>query len=79
MDDFFSVPLGTVAPDEPEESVENSTFPADIDEHRGKWVALRAGKIVAVRDTAKELRQQFSDQHLGVTFFHVPASPLILR
>jgi hypothetical protein len=52
----------------------------DIDEHRGKWVALDAqDKVVAVRDTGEELREEFGDQHLGVIFFHVPTSDLIAR
>jgi hypothetical protein len=37
------------------------------------------GKILAVKDTRAELRKQFGDRHLGVTFFHVPPTPLVLR
>ena len=79
MDDLFSVPLGTVPPGEPEESVGISPVPAEAAEHRGKWLALRSGKIIAVRDTAAELRKEFGDHHLGITFFRVPPARTILR
>lgn len=79
MDDFFSVPLGTTAPDEPEESVGISPVPAEAAKYRGKWLALSAGKIIAVRDTADELRKELGDRHLGITFFRVPPSRVILR
>jgi hypothetical protein len=79
MDDFFSVPLGTVPPNEPQVSVGISPVPAEAAKYRGKWLALSSGKIIAVRDTEAELRKEFGAHHLGTTFFHVPASSVILR
>ena len=79
MDDFFSVPLGTVAPGEQEDSVGIAPVPAEAYKHRGKWLALRSGQILAVRDTRAELREEFGDRRAEVSFFHVPPTALILR
>lgn len=79
MKDFFSVPPGYVDPDEEEDGVSPSPVPAEAYEHRGKWLALRVGKILAVKNTRADLRKEFGDRHLGVTFFHVPPTPLVLR
>jgi hypothetical protein len=79
MNDLFSVPLGYIAPGEEDDGVSPSPVPAEAYEHRGKWLALHVGKILAVKDTRAELRKQFGDRHLGVTFFHVPPTPLVLR
>lgn len=74
--DLFSVPLGYVDPDQgPDDGI--STVPAIPDEafdHRGKWVALRAGKLLAVRDTSEELWDEFGDRAAEVSFFHVPTT-----
>ncbi len=79
MYDFFSVPLGYAAPSEEEDGISISPVPAEAAKHRGKWLALRSGKIVAVRDSVEALRKEFGEHHVGVTFFHVPASPVVLR
>jgi hypothetical protein len=74
MDDLFSVPLGYVDPDQgPDDGV--STVPAIPDEafeHRGKWLALRGRKILAIRDSRAELRKEFGHRRTEVVFFHVP-------
>jgi len=73
MDDLFSVPLGYVDPDQgPDDGWSPSPIPPEAFEHRGKWLALRGRKIVAVRDTRAELRKEFGHRRTGVVFFHVP-------
>jgi hypothetical protein len=80
MDDLFSVPLGYVDPDQgPDNELSLPAIPAEAFEHRGKWVAFRGRKILAVRDTRAELRTEFGDQHLGVIFFHVPETRVFAR
>jgi len=80
IDDFFSVPLGTVPAGEPDESFDGSVpFPKEINDYRGKWVAVSGTKIIAVRATEALLRKALGDQHLGVTLFHVPTSENIAR
>jgi hypothetical protein len=79
MDDFFSVPLGTLPPDEPEESVGISPVPAEAYEHRGKWLALLRGRIVAIHDSEAEIYADPIVRKPEITTFHVPPTPLILR
>jgi hypothetical protein len=78
MDDFFSVPLGYVDPDQrPDDDVLSpSPIPPEAFEHRGKWLALRGRKILAVRDTRAELRKEFGHRRTEVVFFHVPVSSI---
>jgi hypothetical protein len=80
MIDLFSVPAGTVPQVDPEHGVDHSVpFPPEIDDHRGKWVAVRQGEIIAVRDTQRELRQAVSEEHGAVRLFHVPTSDVAAR
>ncbi|MFI4992655.1 MAG: hypothetical protein ACHQCH_03425 [Solirubrobacterales bacterium] len=79
MDDFFSVPLGYVDPDQgpdDDDRVSPSPIPPEAYEHRGKWLALRGRKILAIRDTEAELREEFGHRRTEVIFFHVPVSPI---
>jgi hypothetical protein len=56
IDDFFSVPVGTVPQVDPEHSEDHSVpFPPEVNDHRGKCVAIRGDKIIAVRDTDIQL------------------------
>jgi hypothetical protein len=80
IDDLFSVPAGTVPQVDPEHGVDHSIpFPAEIDDHRGRWVAVHRGKILAVRDTEAQLRKALGHAHSGVRLFHVPASDVAAR
>jgi hypothetical protein len=80
MDDLFSVPLGYVDPDQPvEEEPTVSPIPPEAFDHRGKWVALHAGRLLAVRDTPDELREEFGDRRSEVSFFHVPPTNVYAR
>jgi hypothetical protein len=80
MDDLFSVPLGYVDPDQgPEDGWSPSPIPSEAFEHRGKWVALHVGKILAVRDTPAELWDEFGDRAAEVSFFHVPTTNVYAR
>jgi hypothetical protein len=74
MDDLFSVPLGYVDPDQgPDDGVSTvSAIPDEAFEHRGKWLALRGRKILAIMDTRAELRKEFGHRRTEVVFFHVP-------
>jgi len=81
MDDLFSVPLG-YTPSEAqgeEDGTSISPIPPEAFDHRGKWVALRAGRLLAVRDTRGELREEFSDRRAEVSFFHVPTTQIYAR
>jgi len=76
VDDLFSVPLGYVDPDQgPDNELSLPAIPAEAFEHRGKWVAFRGCKILAVRDTRAELGQR----RTGVIFFHVPETRVFAR
>jgi len=80
MDDLFSVPLGYVDPDQgPDDELSPSPIPPEAFEHRGKWLALRGRKVLAVRDTRAELRQEFGLHHPGITFFNVPETRNLAR
>jgi len=80
VNDLFSVPLGYVDPDQgPEDEPTVSPIPAEAFEHRGKWVALHAGKLLAVRETREELREEFGDRRHEVSFFHVPTTNVYAR
>ncbi len=80
MDDLFSVPVGTVPQIDPEHGVDHATsFPAEIDDYLGKWVAVRRGEIVAVADTEADVRKALGDEQLGVRLFHVPNSVVAAR
>jgi len=80
MTDLFSVPAGTVPQVDPEYGVDHSVpFPAEIDDHRGKWVAIRRSEMIAVRDTQRELFDEFGLLHPGIRFFRVPTSDVAAR
>jgi Family of unknown function (DUF5678) len=80
MIDLFSVPAGTVPQVDPEHGVDQSTsFPAEIDDYLGKWVAVRRDDIIAVRDTEEDLLETLGEDQLGVTLFHVPSSVVAAR
>ncbi len=79
MDDLFSVPLGYAAPGEEEDGVSISPVPPDAYDHPGKWLALHAAQILAVRDTEAELRNEFEDRAAEVSFFHVPTATVFAR
>jgi hypothetical protein len=73
VDDLFSVPLGYVDPDQgPDNELSLPSIPAEAFEHRGKWLALRGRKILAIRDSRAELRKEFGHRRTEVRFFHVP-------
>jgi hypothetical protein len=80
MDDLFSVPLGYVDPDQGEDDeVSSSPVPPEAFDHRGKWLALRAAQILAVKDTRAELREEFEGRRSEVSFFHVPTTRAFAR
>ena len=79
LEDFFSVPAGYVGPGEGESGTSMSPVPPDAYEHRGKWLALGAGKILAIRDTEDELEREFGDRRREVSFFHVPTTTIYAR
>lgn len=80
MDDLFSVPLGYADPDQgDEDELSISPVPPAAFEHPGKWVALHAGRLIAVRDTPAELREEFEGRRSEVSFFHVPTTRLFAR
>ncbi len=56
IDDFFSVPIGTVPAGELQESFGVGPVPAEAAKYPGKWLALSLGKIIAVRDTQADAR-----------------------
>jgi hypothetical protein len=80
MTDLFSVPAGTVPQVDPEHGVDHSgSFPAEMEDYLGKWVAVRRGEIVAVADTEADVRTALGDDQLGVRLFHVPRSVVAAR
>ncbi len=79
MEDLFSVPLGYAGPGEEADGISISPVPPDAYDHPGKWLALHAGEILAVRDTPAELRQEFADRRAEVSFFHVPITTVFAR
>jgi hypothetical protein len=80
MTDLFSVPVGTVPQDDPEHGVDESpSFPAEIDDYLGKWVAVRQDEIIAVADTEADVRKAIGEDQFGVTLFHVPSSVVAAR
>lgn len=73
--DLFSVPLGYVGPNQgPDDELSPPSIPAEVFDHRGKWIALRGGQIVTIKDTAQDLYDEFDDQTAGVLIFHVPTT-----
>jgi hypothetical protein len=79
MTDLFSVPAGSVPQEDPEYAECGHLFPPEVfEKHQGKWVALKGWDILAVRDTRKELREEFGLHHPGITFFDVPSDDDIL-
>ncbi len=56
-----------------------AAFPAEMDDYLGKWVAVRRGEIIAVRDTQEDLLEALGADHLGVRLFHVPNSVVAAR
>jgi hypothetical protein len=80
MDDLFSVPLGYVDPDQgPDNELSLPAIPPEVVDYPGKWLALRGRKILAVRDTRAELREEFGHRRTEVIFFHVPTSRVFAR
>ena len=81
MYDLFARPIGSVPPNQKNyENVKlSSPIPAEAYEHRGKWVALHGGKMLAVRDTSEELRKEFGHRQHEVSFFHVPETRMLAR
>jgi Family of unknown function (DUF5678) len=80
MTDLFSVPVGTVPQTDPEHGVDHSSsFPAEMDDYLGKWVAVRRGEIVAVADTEGDVRKALGEDQFGVKLFHVPNSVVAAR
>ncbi len=76
MNDLFSVPLGYVGPDQgPDGEMSLQSVPPEAFEHRGKWVALRGGRLIAVADTWDELLEELGERRSEVSFFEVPATP----
>jgi hypothetical protein len=67
MIDLFSVPAGTVPQVDPEHGVDHSSsFPVEIDDYLGKWVAVRRDEIIAVRDTEEDLLEALGEDQFGV-------------
>lgn len=79
MDDLFSVPIGYAAPGEEEDGDSISPVPPDAYDYPGKWLALHAAQILAVRNTPAELEQEFGDRRHEISFFHVPTSTIFAR
>lgn len=79
LEDFFSVPTGYVGPGEGESGTSISPIPPDAYDHRGKWLLLGAGRILAIRDTRADLEREFGDRRTGATFFHVPETNIYAR
>jgi hypothetical protein len=80
MTDLFSVPAGTVPQVDPEHGEDHSgSFPAEMEDYLGKWVAVRRGEIVAVADTEADVRKALGDDQFGVRLFHVPSTVLAAR
>lgn len=80
MIDLFSVPAGTVPQVDPDHGVDHSSsFPAEMEDYLGKWVAVRRGEILAVADTEADVRKALGKEQLGIRLFHVPASVVAAR
>jgi hypothetical protein len=79
LEDFFSVPAGYVGPGQGESGTSMSPVPPDAYDHPGKWLALCAGKVLAIRDTEEELEREFGDRSREVSFFHVPTTTIFAR
>lgn len=79
--DLFALPVGSEAPrqGDDDDAVMASPVPPEAFEHRGKWVALRAAWVIAVRDSFAALRDDRQVQDFDVSFFHVPSTPVIAR
>jgi hypothetical protein len=87
MIDLFAVPAGTVPQVDPEHGEDHSgSFPAEMEDYLGKWVAVRRGQIVAVADTEADVHKALGDECMkslpggwGITLFHVPSSVVAAR
>jgi hypothetical protein len=82
MYDLFARPIGSEPPDQNNDDegvVLSSPIPPEAFEHRGKWVALRGARVIAVRDTQDELRDEFDGRRTEVVFFHVPETRIYAR
>jgi hypothetical protein len=79
MEDLFAVPIGTAPTNYPEHGVDQGAFVPELDNHRGKWVALNARGIVAVGNTKDELLRALGAKRRGLTVFRVPATAHIAR
>jgi hypothetical protein len=78
--DLFSVPVGTVPQVDPEHGVDHApSFPAEMNDYLGKWVAVRRDEILAVADTEADVRKALGEDQFGVTLFHVPPSECMAR
>jgi len=80
MTDLFSVPAGAVPQVDPEHGADHSTsFPDEMEDYLGKWVAARRGEIIAVADTEADVRKAVGEDQFGLRLFHVPASVVAAR
>ena len=80
MDDLFSVELGYVDPAQaPAEGVALSSVPPDAYEYRGKWLALRNRKVVAVHNSQRDLYADPIIFEPGVTIFWAPDADVFAR
>lgn len=87
MIDLFSVPAGTVPQVDPEHGEDHSgSFPAEMEDYLGKWVAVRDEEIIAVADTEPDVRKALGDECMkslpggcGIRLFHVPSTVLAAR
>jgi hypothetical protein len=80
MTDLFAVPAGTVPQVDPEHGEDHSgSFPAEMEDYLGKWVAVRDEEIIAVADTEADVRKALGEDALGFTLFHVPSSVVAAR
>jgi hypothetical protein len=81
MYDLFAEPIGSEPADQndDENAVLVSPVPPEAYRHPGKWVALRAAHVVAVKDSFEELRDDPKLQDFDISFFHVPTTRILAR
>jgi hypothetical protein len=73
MIDLFEAPLGS-APADPDRLAAVSPIPDEAFAHRGQWVAIREGRVIAARATLQDLYQAPEVKDSDVTC-HIPPSP----
>lgn len=76
MLDLFERPLGTT-PDDPDRLAAVSPVPSEAFAHRGKWVAIREGRVIAARATLGDLYRTPGVRDSDVSY-HVPTSPAVV-